>query len=96
MELIRGWERQYAPDVTGGLRLSKARRYRASEDADGKRDVREGENRVGMPASVSRVGGSDIDGSPMEVSIQMGTDEPAMEVEGLVTEERREVYTAVG
>ncbi len=91
MELIRGWERRYAPHVTGGLQLSKVRWYRTIGDEDGMGDEGEGEIRVSVPASVTRLGGSDFDDPPMDMSVQMGPDERAIEVEGLMTEERREV-----
>ncbi|MCY4625656.1 MAG: hypothetical protein OXC99_11745 [Chloroflexi bacterium] len=91
MKLIRGCKRRYAPDVTGGLRLSKARFYRTIGDEDGIGDEREGEIRVSMPASVTRLGGSDFDDSLMDMSLQMGPDEPAIKIEGLMTGKRREV-----
>ena len=56
MRLIRGWERRYVPDETGGVRLSKARRYRAIGEEDGLGDRREGEIRLRMPVTVSKVG----------------------------------------
>ena len=40
MELIRGWEAQYTPVVTGGLQLRKASEYRAIEDDEGVGDMR--------------------------------------------------------
>lgn len=46
MKLIRGWEKQYAPDATGGLRLSKAGLYRTIGEEDGVGDRREGEVRI--------------------------------------------------
>ena len=54
MELIRGWEAQYAPGVTGGLRLRKASDYRAMEDDEGVGDMREGQLRVATMGRVSR------------------------------------------
>ena len=45
MKLIRGWEAQYAPGVTGGLRLRKASEYRAMEDDEGVGDM-QGQLRV--------------------------------------------------
>ena len=52
MKLIRGWEKRYAPDTTGGLRLSKAKLYRAIEE-DGVGDRREGEVRIKLEGEVS-------------------------------------------
>ena len=54
MELIRGWEAQYTPGVTGGLRLRKASEYRAMEDDEGVGDMREGQLRVATMGRVSR------------------------------------------
>ena len=48
MQLVHGWEGKYAPHVTGGLRLSKARKYRDIGDEEGLGDPREGENWVRM------------------------------------------------
>ena len=56
VRLIRGWERRYVPDETGGVRLSKARLYRAIGEEDGLGDRREGEIRLRMPVTVSKVG----------------------------------------
>ena len=53
MRLIRGWETQYALDVTGGLRLSKANRYRAIGEEDGVGDRREGEVRIASEGELS-------------------------------------------
>ncbi len=53
MRLIRGWERRYLPDEIGGVRLSKARRYREIGEEDGIGDSREGEIRVRVPVNVS-------------------------------------------
>ena len=55
MRLIRGWEKRYAPDATGGLRLSQARRYReiGEGEEEGLEDVREGEVRVRMEGKVN-------------------------------------------
>lgn len=46
MRLIRGWENQYTPTATGGLRLSRAVVYRNIGDEDGLGDLREGEVRI--------------------------------------------------
>lgn len=46
MRLIRGWEKQYAPEMTGGLRLSKASLFRAIGEEEGLGDRREGEVRI--------------------------------------------------
>ena len=35
MKLVRVWEKRYAPDSTGGLRLSKAGLYRAIGEEEG-------------------------------------------------------------
>ena len=53
MKLIRGWERRYAPDATGGLRLSKARLYRAIGEEEGLGDRREGEVRIGQQGDLT-------------------------------------------
>ena len=54
MELIRGWESQYAPDVTGGLRLSRAGVYRTIGEEEGLGDGREGEIRVNTNTAITR------------------------------------------
>ena len=46
MRLIRGWENQYTPTATGGLRLSRAVVYRGIGEEDGLGDLREGEVRI--------------------------------------------------
>ena len=89
MELIRGWERQYTPDNTGGLRLSKARLYREIGEEEGLGDKREGETRVNMTGEVK----STADGPlsvPMDLTIAF-EDEPEIEVKNLVPGERREI-----
>ena len=45
MRLIRGWEKRYCPETTGGLRLSKPTLYRRIGEEDGLGDRREGEVR---------------------------------------------------
>ena len=89
MKLIRGWERQYAPDVAGGLQLRKARFYRTIGDEDGIGDEREGEIRVSTPASVtsSTVGPFS---RPIDIVIALD-DEPEIVVKNLMPGERREV-----
>ena len=90
MRLIRGWESRYAPNETGGLRLSTARRFREIGEEDGLGDQREGEIRLAMPASIE-VTGDDGLGGPRDLSLQLGPDEPAIEVENLEVGERREI-----
>ena len=53
MKLVRGWEKRYAPDSTGGLRLRKARLYRAVGEEEGLGDRREGEFRMRMQGKVT-------------------------------------------
>ena len=53
MKLVRGWGKRYAPDSTGGLRLSKARLYRAIGEEEGLGDRREGEFRMRMQGKVT-------------------------------------------
>lgn len=52
MRLVRGWENRFSPDATGGLRLSKARRYRDVEEK-GLEDQREGEVRARVPGDLA-------------------------------------------
>ncbi len=52
MKLVRGWESQFAPDVTGGLQLSKARCYR-DVDEEGVGDQKEGEVRARVPGELT-------------------------------------------
>ena len=67
MRLIRGWEKHYAPDATGGLRLSQARVYREIGEEDGLGDVREGEIRVKAPPGEVSVTWEDV-GFPIRLS----------------------------
>ena len=46
MRLVRGWEKQYLPSETGGVRLCKASVYRKVGEEDGVGDRREGEVRT--------------------------------------------------
>jgi hypothetical protein len=89
MRLIRGWESRYAHNETGGLQLSTARLFRESGEEDGLGDQREGEIRLAMPASIERTVGEL--GTPMDLSLQLGPDEPLIEVEKLEPGERREI-----
>lgn len=89
MELIRGWEKQYTPDNTGGLRLSKARLYREIGEEEGLGDKREGEIRVSTPASVSSLTEGPFSG-PTDIVIAL-EDEPEIVVKDLMPGERREV-----
>ena len=87
--LVRGWETQYTPDSTGGLRLSKARSYREVEEEDGIGDKREGEIRISMPASVEL---GPVNGSPFPVDVGIALDdEPKVVATGMMPGERREV-----
>lgn len=86
MELIRGWTGEYAPDITGGLRLTKGHVYRTSEE-EGLGDPQEGEIRARMRGTVSR---SDSP-FPSPVSFTMvRPDEPDVVVENLMPGETRE------
>ena len=90
MELVRGWEKQYAPDVTGGLRLSKARTYRDIGEEEGLGDTQEGEMRARMQGQISR--SSDWAASPpITVVLSSEQGEPDVEVEGLMSGETRKV-----
>ncbi len=53
MRLIRGWEKQYAPDAIGGLRLSRPIVYRIMEEEEGLGDKREGEVRVNVEGEMT-------------------------------------------
>ena len=53
MRLVRGWEKQFAPDVTGGLHLSRPIVYRAMGEEDGLGDRREGEVRVNVEGEMT-------------------------------------------
>ena len=53
MRLIRGWEEQYAPEGTGGLRLNRPLVYRAMEEEDDLGDKREGEVRVNVEGEMT-------------------------------------------
>ena len=53
MRLIRGWEKRYAPEATGGLRLSRPIVYRAMGEEDGLGDRREGEVRVNVDTEMT-------------------------------------------
>lgn len=94
MKLIRGWESQYAPDVTGGVRLSKAEVYRAIQEEEGLGDVREGEIRVGLPATIKTTGSSDSL-PPVSVTVDLAADEPPLVAEDLQPGEIREIQQHV-
>ena len=64
MGLVRGWERHYAPDATGGSMLSRARLYREIGEEDG---LGEGEIRVRMPPGELTVAWRDL-GLPIHLS----------------------------
>ena len=64
--LRRGWEKRYAPVATGGLRLSKARLYRAIGEEEGLGDRREGEVHISQQGEVT------VDWEPLEgVSLRL-------------------------
>ena len=70
MELVRGWEGKFTPDVTGGLRLSKARKYRDIGEEEGLGDTQEGEIRVSMEGKVSSVSEEDaFSASPVSLTL---------------------------
>ena len=89
MELIRGWESEYAPNVTGGLRLRKARLYRDMEE-EGLGDAQEGEIRVNTQAEIS-MSGSEFASFPTSLSVSMEPDGPEFEVKDLMPGETRKV-----
>ena len=93
MKLVRGWEKQYMPDNLGGVRLSKARLYRAIGEEEGLGDAREGEIRVGSQVAVTRTGDTNT-APPMSVSISMEPNDPELQIENLELGERREVQYA--
>ena len=85
MELIRGWPCEYAPDIKGGLRLTKGHVYRQSEE-EGLGDPQEGELRARMRGTVSR----EDSHFPFPVSFTLKTpDEPDVVVEDLMPGETR-------
>ena len=90
MELIRGWEKQYAPDVTGGLRLSKGSLYRDISGEEGLRDSQEGEIRLISDGQISRT--SDWSGSP-PITVVVSSEQDARDVvvEGLMPGETRKI-----
>ena len=92
MELIRAWEAQYTPVVTGVLRLRKASEYRAIEDDEGVRDMREGQVRVKTMGRVSRALTGDGGGyiPDLDVIISSGADDSEIVVEDLRLGESRE------
>ena len=92
MELVRGWEGKFTPDVTGGLQLSKARKYRDIGEEEGLGDTQEGEIRVSMEAKVSSVSEEDaFSASPVSLTIEMGAHEPEVVVEDLMPGEIRAI-----
>lgn len=74
MRLIRGWERRYLPDEIGGVRLSKARRYRETGEEDGIGDRREGEIRLRVPVNVSVAGETLSEPRPEDATDRDGTE----------------------
>ena len=90
MELIRGWESQFAPGATGGIRLSKAHTFRDSGEEDGVGDAREGEIRASMPASIEHVSDTGFPSST-NVTVDLGPDEPPLVAEDLEPGEKHEL-----
>ena len=90
MELIRGWESRYAPSATGGIRLNKAHTFRDSSEEEGVRDIREGEIRASMPASIERVSDTGFPTSTT-VTVDLGRDEPPLVAEDIKPGEKREL-----
>ena len=88
--MIRGWESRYAPNETGDLRLSTARLFRKIGEEDGLGDQREGELRISVPGSIEITEDGGL-GGPKDISLQLGPDEPMIEVENLEVGERREI-----
>ncbi len=70
MRLIRGWESEYAPEATGGLRLSKARLYRCLGEEGGLGDQREGEIRISEEGEMN-VDWNDGEVLPFRLSVEM-------------------------
>ena len=68
MRLIRGWEKQYAPELTGGLRLTRPFVYRAMEEEDGLGDKREGEVRVNVEGQMTIKEDDEYDALPFRPS----------------------------
>ena len=93
MELIRGWENQYLPDNTGGLRLKKAREYRTIKEDEGLGDKREGELRVNMPGTVTSTTKGPFS-FPTDFVITP-KDGPETVVKGLMPGERRDIQTSI-
>ena len=85
MRLVRGWEKHYVPDATGGLRLSQARLYREIGEEDGLGDVREGEIRAKAPPGEVTVTWEDV-GFPIRLSRE-GQEQSDAEMARLIREE---------
>ena len=92
MELIRGWESQYAPSVTGGLRLRRASEYRDLKYDEGVGDMREGQVRVETMGRVSRAQTGDGGGyiPDLDVIISSEASDSEVVVEDLRLGESRE------
>ena len=95
MELIRGWESQYAPNKTGNLRLSTGALFRKIGEEEGLGDAREGELRVNMPGSVTSVTQGPFSGSVNITIVPEDADAPKIVVKELMPGERREVQQSL-
>lgn len=93
MELIRGWESRFVPDITGGLRLSRASVYRTIGDEEGLGDRREGEVRVSMPGAVETTTSGSFS-APIDLVLAL-EDQPETVVKDLMPGERREFRTSI-
>lgn len=81
MRLIRGWESQYAPEATGGLRLCTAQLYREIGEEEGLGDRREGEVRVGQETIMVNW---DTDITPIVLGSPLGENLQGVTEEGLM------------
>ena len=84
MELVRGWESQFAPENTGQLRLREAAYYRDVDLPDtGVQDEKEGTARVLATSSVSREGDF-LSDTTMELHLIDGEDPTIVHMPGNV------------
>ena len=83
MHLIRGWESRYAPNETGGLRLSTARLFRNIGEEEGLGDPGEGEIRAAMLGSIESKSTEGPLSGPVDFTIQAEPDQPAVHVVGV-------------
>jgi len=93
MNLLRGWERQYLPAATGGIRLATPAVYQSLGEEEGVGDAREGELRVSQTGSIESSGPEFL--PPVDFEIQTEPGAPPIVVPGVSPGETRTFEQAI-